>query len=393
MSFQRAQGGVCAPKGFRAAGVEAGIKSSGGKDVALIVSDVECATAGTFTTNLAAAAPVLVSKSRLAEGSPRAVIVNSGCANACTGERGLADAESMADAAAAALGMQGSDVLVCSTGLIGSFLPMDAIVAGASKAAAALSAGGDDVAEAIMTTDTKPKVSALTHSDGWTIGGIAKGAGMIAPNMATMLAFITTDAVVDSRVLREVLPEIVEVTFNRISIDGDMSTNDTVLAFANGASGVVPDLEDFIEGLGSVCRSLAEQIVADGEGATRFVRVRVRGAASEEEAVLAGRQIASSLLVKTMLWSGDANWGRVAAVLGRAGIAFAPSKLSIAMEGVEVLAEGVPADDKTLARARAALKSPEVTIVCDLFLGDGAAEILTTDLTPEYIHLNAEYEA
>lgn len=392
MSFVRSKGGVCAAKDFKAAGVSAGIKSSGGPDIALIVSDHACATAGTFTTNLAAAAPVEVSRRMLTLGSPRAVIVNSGCANACTGDKGMADAEEMTSLAASELHLDPHEVMVCSTGLIGSYLPMDLVRAGIKDAANSLSRDGDAAAAAIMTTDTKPKVTGLTHADGWTVGGIAKGAGMIAPNMATMLSFITTDASVDERLLRTVLPEIVDATFNRISIDGDMSTNDSVLAFANGASGVIPDLDDFISGLESVCRSLAEQIVADGEGATRFVRVRVRGAASEEEAVVGGKLIASSLLVKTMLWSGDANWGRVAAVLGRAGIAFDVSRLSVSLEGVPVFTEGKPADDKTLARARAALKSPEITIVCDLLIGDGSAEILTTDLTPEYVHLNGEYE-
>jgi len=386
-------GGVCVPQGFRSAGVVAGIKASGNPDLALIVSDNDASVAGTFTTNRAAAAPVLVSKELAASGTARGVVVNSGCANACTGKQGYADAVEMAEQAAGALGAAPGSILVCSTGLIGSFLPMDKVRAGIAAAAADLSGDDEAAMKAIMTTDTKPKRSAVEHADGWRLGGICKGAGMIAPNMATMLAFITTDAVVDSRSLQSALSEIVEVTFNSVTIDGDRSTNDTVLAFANGASGVESSIEDLVTAMHMVGRSLAEQIVADGEGATKFVRVRVRGAVHDEDARAAARSIAESSLVKTALYGNDPNWGRIAAAIGNAAVEFEFEKLTISLNGVDLLSEGTPAAPETLRRLRGLLvHEPEVTIVCDLFLGTGIAEILTTDLSPEYVTLNAHYE-
>ena len=384
--------GVCAARGFRAAGVSAGIKPSGGLDLALVVSDGPAAAAGVFTTNRVAAAPVIVSMARVAGGRARGVVINSGCANACTGEQGLKDADAMADAAAFASGVPAGEMLVCSTGHIGSNLRMDAVQAGVGAAAAALGVDDELPARAIMTTDTRPKRAAVAHPAGWHLGGMAKGAGMISPNMATMLAVVTTDAAVDPYDLRAALAGAAEATFNRITVDGDQSTNDTVLAFANGRSGVAPPAGEVAAAMLAVCRSLAEQIVADGEGATKMVRVRVRGAAGPEEAHRAARTVAGSLLVKTALWGGDANWGRVAAALGRAGVEGDFDALTIALGGVTLLDRGVAPSRKAVERARRALADREVTVECDLGAGTGSAEMLTTDLSPEYVHLNAAYE-
>ncbi|MEO7804720.1 MAG: bifunctional glutamate N-acetyltransferase/amino-acid acetyltransferase ArgJ [Actinomycetota bacterium] len=384
--------GVCVAKGFTAAGVKAGIKKSGKHDVALIFSDRPAAVAGTFTTNLAAAAPVIVSRQRADADFARGVIINSGCANACTGEAGYADAVAMADEAARLLGVASGEILVCSTGLIGSSLPMDKIMLGIQEAVGALAPRDDGAILAIMTTDSQPKRIANTHSDGWSIGGIAKGAGMIAPNMATMLAFITTDAIVDPALLKSLLRQSVLESFNRITIDADTSTNDSVIALANGASGKTPTTEDMKEALDAVCRSLAEQIVADGEGATKFARIRVRGAISSDEALRAARTVAESSLVKTALYGQDANWGRIAAALGRAGVEIDFTRLSISIADRVVLKEGQPASKETIALARAGMAEREIIIVCDLALGRFATEVLTTDLSPEYVVLNAEYE-
>ena len=384
--------GVCAARGFRAAGVAAGIKPAGGLDLALVVSDDPASAAGVFTTNRVAAAPVIVSMARVAGGVARGVVINSGCANAATGEQGLKDADAMADAAARAAGVPAGEMLVCSTGHIGSNLRMDAVRSGVVAAAAALGLDDEVAARAIMTTDTRPKRAAVAHGAGWRLGGMAKGAGMIAPNMATMLAVVTTDALVAPYDLRRALVGAVEPTFNRITVDGDQSTNDTVLAFANGRSGVAPGEQDLGAAMHAVCRSLAEQIVGDGEGATKLVRVRVRGAASEAEAHAAARTVAGSLLVKTALWGGDANWGRIAAALGRAGVDGDFEGLTIALGGVVVLNRGIPAGREAAGQARRGLTERDVTVECDLGVGSGSAEILTTDLSPEYVHLNAEYE-
>ena len=386
-------GGVCIPSGFKAAGVTAGLKASGKPDLALIVSEREASVAGMFTTNTVPSATVLISKERAARGVARGVVVNSGCANAWTGERGYQDALTMAAEAAGAVGVLEDEMLVCSTGHIGSFLPMDLVKAGIKESASSLSPDDEMAMQAIMTTDTKPKRSAIAHSDGWKVGGICKGAGMIAPDMATMLAFVTSDAVVEPHALRDVLEEVVATTFNAITIDGDRSTNDTVLTFANGASGVEPGTGEFAQALHMVCRSLAEQIVADGEGATKFVIVRVRGARDEEEGRKAARTVAESLLVKTALFGNDPNWGRIAAALGKSGVELDTNRLTISMNGEELLSEGVPAGEDTLQRMRGMLKhEQEITIVCDLFRGNGIAEMLTTDLSTRYVELNAEYE-
>ena len=384
--------GVCLAEGFSSAGVEAGIKRKGGLDLGLLVSDRPAAFAGTFTTNRAAAAPVKVSRERV-PGTGRGVVVNSGCANACTGERGLKDARAMASIAEEVVGAGAGEMLVCSTGLIGSYLPMDKIGPGIKRAGQSLSLEDDPISQAILTSDTRHKRYAVRHSDGWALGGIAKGAGMIAPNMATMLAFVTTDAEVEPRVLQSVLAEVVDRSFNAITIDGDTSTNDTVLAFANGASGEKPDIDDLASALNAVCRSLARQIVSDGEGMTKLVVVKVTNAAHEEDARLAARTIAESPLVKTAMYGAVANWGRVAAAIGRSQVEADYDRLSISLAGYEVLHRGSPAGEEILVAARKTMReSSEIAIECDLAAGDASAEVLTTDLSPEYVQLNAAYE-
>jgi len=392
MSLAHAEGGVCLPKGFLAAGVASGIKRSGGLDLALIVSEIQAACAGVFTTNLAAAAPVLVSRERTKSGIGRGVVVNSGCANACTGRKGYQHALDMAAVAAKATKAPPNQMLVCSTGLIGSYLPMDKVLLGATKAAAALADDDEKAMKAIMTTDTRPKRTAYSHSSGWSIGGIAKGSGMIAPNMATMLAFITTDACVPAADLQAALGRVTKTTFNAVSVDGDTSTNDTVLAFANGASGATPSAKAFREALRIVCSELAEMIVLDGEGSEKIVRIKVVGATGARQAERAARTVAESLLVKTAIYGGDANWGRVAAALGRSGAVFELSRLTITMCNEKVFANGEPGAPQAIARARAAMKQADIAIVCDLRAGKGAAQMLTTEMTPEYVNLNAEYE-
>jgi glutamate N-acetyltransferase/amino-acid N-acetyltransferase len=392
MSVVPITGGVCAASGFMAAGVSAGLKHSGALDLALVVSTRPASVAGVFTLNNLAAAPVRVSKPRAAAGLARGVVVNSGCANACTGDRGLADAESMAQAAAAALGVPEEQMLVCSTGLIGSILPMDRLVPGINQAASAL--GGDDeaAARAIMTTDTVPKLAAVAHPAGWRVGGIAKGAGMIAPNMATMLAFVTTDAEIEPAPLQAALRRAADRTFNSITIDGDTSTNDTVLAFANGAAGVAPDPVEFDAALLAMCASLSRQMVADGEGVSKFVTVQVTGASDDEDATRAARFIAESTLVKTALWGQDANWGRVAAAVGNSGAEARFDGLTISMAGVRVLTDGAGEGPQAIDAARVAMAQKQIAIDCDLGVGSGRAVILTGDLTPEYVRLNGEYE-
>jgi glutamate N-acetyltransferase/amino-acid N-acetyltransferase len=392
VSVTESAGGACAPKGFLAAGVSAGLKPSGNLDLALVVSERPAAAAGVFTTNRAAAAPVAVSRKHLESGVALGVVVNSGGANACTGGQGLADAEEMTRAAAELFGVGAEQFLVCSTGLIGSFLPMPKVVSGIRLAAGSLSPDDADAARAIMTTDTVPKRAAASHPDGWSIGGIAKGAGMIAPNMATMLAVLTTDAVVPSGLLHEALTSAVQGSFNSITVDGDASTNDTVLALANGFSEIEPAAEDFAQVLAAICRSLARQIVGDGEGSTKFVSVCVRGARSAEQAAAAARRVAGSLLVKTALYGEDANWGRIAAALGTAGVDIDFENLSIEICGVTLFSKGVPSSYDRIVEVRKAMASREITILCDLAMGDATAEILTTDLSPEYVKINAEYE-
>lgn len=393
--FEDLEQGVCAAAGFRAAAVEAGIKRSGGLDLVLAVSDRPATVAGTFTTHRAAAAPVRVTRSRVASGSARGVVVNSGCANAVTGARGFQDAEDMAAAAAAQAGIEVAEMLVCSTGKIGSHLPMDKVAKGIAVAASRLAntpEADEEVARAILTTDTRPKRACVAHGRGWSLGGMAKGAGMIAPDMATMLAFITTDAVVAAEHLQAGLGPAVRASFNAITVDGEPSTNDTVLVFANGASGVAPSEAELSSALENVCGRLAEAIVADGEGATKFVRVAVRGAWTPVEARRAARSIAESPLVKCALYGADANWGRIAAALGKVDITLDLDVASIWMGGALLFDRGRPTGDRAVEEAHTGLLAHEVEISCDLGVGDASAVMLTTDLSPGYVEVNAQYE-
>jgi glutamate N-acetyltransferase/amino-acid N-acetyltransferase len=393
-------GGVTAPAGFRAAGVACGIKKTGAPDLALIVADVPATAAAVFTTNRAQAAPVVVSREHLVHsgGLARAIIVNSGCANACTGPEGMAVARSTADFVASVAGCRADQVLVASTGVIGVQLDLDKLRKGAVEAASSLSrTAGDDAAVAIMTTDRAPKSAAVavTSAAGtYRVGGMAKGAGMIEPHMATMLGFITTDAAVPAPLLQRALRDAVDVTFNAITIDGDTSTNDTVFLLASGASGV--EIADagypgFVAALRWVCGALARAIVRGGEGVTKLVSITVIGAVSAEDASRAAKTIANSLLVKTAIHGGDPNWGRLLAAAGRAGVAFDVEHASVRIGLVELFKDGVPFDDRA-PEAAAYLAGADIEITIDLGAGGAhAATVWTCDLSAEYVAINAEY--
>lgn len=394
-------GGITAPRGFRAAAVHAGIRRTR-DDLALVVSDRPAGAAGVFTTNRVQAAPVVLDREIVAGGTARAVIFNSGNANACTGERGMRDARAMRRTTAECLGIPENEVLVCSTGVIGVPLPMDKILPGIRAAAGALSPdGGDAAARAIMTTDRTDKqaAAAFDAEDGGgtvTLGAMAKGAGMIDPRMATMLAMVTTDAAIAPGLLREVLRGAVDRSFNRITVDGDRSTNDTVLLLANGASGVsLDEAHDawpvFEKTLADLCLELARMMVRDGEGATRLVTVRVRGAASDADADLAARAVARSSLVKTSWFGRDPNWGRVIAALGYSGAAMDEARTRIFYGGVPAFDRGRPAGEADRNALRMVMGEPEFEVVIDLGLGRGASTIYTCDLTVDYVTLNADY--
>ena len=383
---------VTGPEGFVAAGVAAGIKESGALDVALVAVDPPRPVPGaaTFTTNKAAAAPVEVSRRHLAatEGLAGAVVLNSGCANAATGEEGRKAAEATCAAVGDALGLRPAEVLVCSTGLIGYRLPIGRILDAVPALVAARatgSAAGELAATAIMTTDTHPK-QALVGAEGFTVGGMAKGAGMIAPSMATMLAVLTTDAEVTPPVLAAALRRAVGASFNELTVDGCTSTNDTVSVLSSGRAGPVGEAA-LAEALTEVCRQLAFQLAEDAEGTTRVARVLVRGAASDEDARRAARQVASSLLVKTSLFGADPYWGRVVSELGASGAAFDLDRVEVAYGDVVACRGGV-AVDHDVAAARAHLEGRVVEIRCELGLGSGAGEALTTDLGHGYIDEN-----
>jgi glutamate N-acetyltransferase/amino-acid N-acetyltransferase len=386
---------ITRPCGFRATGVPCGLKPNGALDLALVVSDPDCTCAGVFTTNRVQAAPVLYDKGLLVRNqtSLRAIVANSGCANACTGEAGLADAQAMAEATAQSLGCRANQVLVLSTGVIGKRLDIDKVRAGIGQAADRLSAeGGAQAARAIMTTDTQPKVALIANS-GYVVGGMCKGAGMIHPNMATMLAVITTDARISAARLNQALRAAVAKSFNRISVDGDMSTNDTVLVLANGASGAeIGELEigDFTEALTGVATSLAKQIARDGEGATKFVEISVTGASDEASGVQVARAIANSPLVKTALYGGDANWGRVIAAAGYSGVPADPDKMALWFGNVNVFAKGIPTDFDEADSTRA-IAGKEVTIRLDLGMGKANAVVWTCDLSHDYVTINGKY--
>jgi glutamate N-acetyltransferase/amino-acid N-acetyltransferase len=404
VTFTAVRGAVTAPAGFRAAGVACGIKKNGNLDLALIVSDGPAASAAVFTLNKAQAAPVLVSKERLAAygGRNRVVVINSGCANACTGPEGLRTAELMADAAAGAAFVDPAEVLVASTGVIGVALDRECVTAGIVSAVATLAAaGGSDAARAIMTTDPFPKEAAVetTFAGGtFRVGGIAKGSGMIEPQMAapsaTMLAVVTTDAKVEPALLQRALTAAVAVTFNAITVDGECSTNDCVFALANGAGGVTithNEFEVFVEALRRVCESLAIGIVRGGEGATKLVTIEVSGAQSDDEAKKAARAIANSPLVKTAVHGADPNWGRLVAVAGRAGVAFDLERARIQIGDIELFSGGRPFDERA-AKASEHLQEHEVWLRVDLGTGGpGQARMWTCDLSADYVRINAEY--
>ena len=380
---------VTAPSGFRAAGVAAGLKRSGGRDVALVVNDGRWdAAAAVFTRNRVQAAPVLWSRQAIADGRLRAVVLNSGGANACTGPAGFADTHATAECVATALDIGAGDVAVCSTGLIGERLPMDALLAGVTRAAAALDRdGGPNAADAIRTTDTVAKQAVQVHADGWTVGGMAKGAGMLAPALATMLSVITTDAAVSSDRLDVVLHDAVRRTFERVDADGCLSTNDTVIMLASGASGLPAQSTDLGVLVEAVCADLAGQLVDDAEGATKHVAVVVGGAASEDDAVEVGRAVARNNLLKCALFGNDPNWGRVLAAVGTTSAAFEPDRLDVSINGVEVCRAGAPGEP----RDRVDLTGRAVTIAVDLHAGVASSTIRTTDLSYDYVRTNSAY--
>lgn len=388
------------PAGFQAAGVGCGLKKAGGLDLALFASAPPCTAAGVFTTNRVKAAPVLYDQALIAAGGTfRAVVANAGNANACTGRQGEADTRQTAAWAAAGLGCAPEAVLVLSTGVIGVPLPMEQVRPGVQQALAALSPQGWEAASrAILTTDTRPKTAFAAAPAGYTLAGFAKGAGMIAPNMATMLAVILTDARVPAGTLQQCLQAAAEQSFNRIVVDGDMSTNDTVLLLANGASGVAvegAELAAFQELLGQVCRSLAQSVVRDGEGATRLVCVQVHGARDEAEARQVGRAIATSPLCKTAFYGADPNWGRFLCAAGYSGAAIQPEKIGIWLESedgrrVRLVEGGAPAAYDEGA-ASALMQLPEWALHLDLGRGPAEAELWTCDLSEEYVRINGHY--
>ena len=381
---------VTAPKGFRAAGVAAGLKAGDRPDLAVVINDgPHDVAAGVFTSNRVCAAPVIWSRQVLADGALRAVVLNSGGANACTGEEGLADSAPTADALAGLLGTASHDVAVCSTGLIGERLPMDRLLPGVGTAVAALSAdGGADAARAIMTTDTRPKTAVLS-GDGWSIGAMAKGAGMLAPALATMLVVITTDAVLDAEQARTALRAATEVSFNRLDSDGCQSTNDTVLLLSSGASGVSLDTREFAAALTTVCLDLGAQLLGDAEGSGHDIEILVRGAASEADALEVGRAVARSNLFKCAVFGNDPNWGRVLSTVGTTSAAFEPDELDVSFNGVMVCRGGAIGEDRSLVD----LRPRRVEVVIDLHAGGEQALVWTNDLTYGYVKENAEYSS
>ena len=400
VKFTAVDGGITAPRGFRAAGVACGIKASGGLDVSLVVSDTVASAAAVFTTNLAKAAPVLLSREHLATsgGLGRAVVINSGCANACTGADGREHALVMAARTGEAVKCDPSAVLVASTGVIGVKLPIAKVERGIADAAAQLSpASGAAAARAIMTTDPFPKESSVEASAGgrtFRVGGMAKGSGMIEPLMATMLGVVTTDAAVAPALLQRALKAAVDETFNAITVDGECSTNDCVFVLANGASGVELTEKDWpllVASLTAACEPLAIGIVRGGEGATKLITVRVTGAASNDDARRTARAIANSLLVKTAVHGGDPNWGRLVAVAGRAGSAFTLEKAVVRIGPITLFADGTPYDDRA-PEAAEYLQGKEIDLEVDLGTGgQGQSRMWTCDLSADYVRINADY--
>ncbi|MFD0416342.1 bifunctional glutamate N-acetyltransferase/amino-acid acetyltransferase ArgJ [Streptomyces sp. NPDC127108] len=381
---------VTAAKGFRAAGIAAGIKESGNPDLALVVNEgPRLAAAGVFTSNRVKAAPVLWSEQVVKGGQVSAVVLNSGGANACTGPRGFQDTHATAEKVAGTLGLNAGEVAVASTGLIGVTLPMDKLLPGVETAAAALSAhGGEKAAIAIKTTDSVHK-TAVAEGDGWTVGGMAKGAGMLAPGLATMLVVLTTDADIPAPDLDKALREATRLTFDRVDSDGCMSTNDTVLLLASGAAGVTPAYAEFADAVRTVCDDLARQLIGDAEGASKDIRIEVIGAADEDDAVEVGRSIARNNLLKCAIHGEDPNWGRVLSAIGTTSAAFEPDRLNVAINDVWVCRNGSVGEDRDLVDMR----YREVRITADLAAGSASAVIWANDLTADYVHENSAYSS
>ncbi|MQY38990.1 Arginine biosynthesis bifunctional protein ArgJ [Streptomyces sp. RB17] len=389
---------VTAAKGFTAAGIAAGIKENGNPDLALVVNNgPRRAAAGVFTSNRVKAAPVQWSEQVIKSGQVSAVVLNSGGANACTGPKGFQDTHATAEKVAEVLDRGAIEVAVCSTGLIGVLLPMDKVLKGVETAAGALSEhGGEKAAIAIKTTDTVHKTSVVTSGSprtesggGWTVGGMAKGAGMLAPGLATMLVVLTTDADVDNDTLDKALRAATKVTFDRVDSDGCMSTNDTVLLLASGASGITPEYDAFAEAVQQVCDDLGQQLIRDAEGASKDIKVEVVNAASEEDAVEVGRAIARNNLLKCAIHGEDPNWGRVLSAIGTTKAAFEPDRLGVAINGVWVCKNGSVGED----REKVDMRYREVHIVADLAAGSESATIWTNDLTADYVHENSAYSS
>ncbi|MFF0752268.1 bifunctional glutamate N-acetyltransferase/amino-acid acetyltransferase ArgJ [Streptomyces sp. NPDC004267] len=381
---------VTAAKGFTAAGIAAGIKQNGNPDLALVVNTgPRRAAAGVFTSNRVKAAPVLWSQQVLADGELTAVVLNSGGANACTGPQGFQDTHATAEKAAEVLDIGAGEVAVASTGLIGELLPMDKLLPGVEKAAAELSAhGGEKAAIAIKTTDTVHKTAVVTR-EGWTVGGMAKGAGMLAPGLATMLVVLTTDADVDAPGLDAALRHATRLTFDRVDSDGCMSTNDTVLLLASGAAGVTPAQDAFAQAVQEVCADLARQLIGDAEGASKDIRIEVINAATEDDAVEVGRSIARNNLLKCAIHGEDPNWGRVLSAIGTTSAAFEPDRLNVAINGVWVCKNGSVGEDRELVDMR----FREVVVTADLAAGSESAVIWANDLTADYVHENSAYSS
>ena len=381
---------VTGPHGFRAAGVAAGLKASGATDLALVVNDgPDHHGAAVFTSNRVEAAPVTWSRQVVADGRVDAVVLNSGGANACTGPQGFADTHHTAERVAEALGASAGDVVVCSTGLIGELLPMERVLAGVEKAASALSpTGGEEAAVAIKTTDTVHKQAEAVRG-GWRVGGMAKGAGMLAPALATMLVVVTTDAVVEPGILEGVLRAATARTFDRVDSDGCQSTNDTVVLLASGASGIAVGEEALAEAVTEVCASLARQLIADAEGAHHDIAIEVLSAASEADALEVARSIARNNLFKCAVFGNDPNWGRVLAAVGTTQAVFDPHQLDVSINGVQVCRAGGVGED----RSRVDLTGREVHVVVDLHAGPQSATVWTNDLTHDYVHENSAYSS
>jgi len=390
--------GVTAPAGFRAAGIAAGIKASGALDLALVFNEgPDYAAAGVFTRNQVKAAPVLWTLQVLTTGRLRAVILNSGGANSCTGPAGFADTHATAEAVAAALSDWGTEtgaieVGVCSTGLIGDRLPMDKVLSGVRDVVHEMAGGltgGEDAARAIMTTDTVSKQVALHHPGNWTVGGMAKGAGMLAPSLATMLCVLTTDAAAEATALDQALRRATAATFDRLDVDGSCSTNDTVLLLASGASEITPRQPDLDDAVLRVCDDLCAQLQADAEGVTKRITVTVIGAGSDDDAVAAARVIARDSLVKTALFGSDPNWGRVLAAVGMAPVTLDPDRITVSFNGFTVCVDGVG----TPGAREVDLSGTDINVTIDLGVGDGQAAIRTTDLSHGYVEENSAYSS